>query len=167
MTPLTWYPHGRWPSPCAGCGKKIPSSSRRAHDPATNKFYHPACSPEPDPNSGATKRSGPAKRSLEVQSKAASLPGFVRGDQLPRGPPRVAIYARVSTTKQETENQVVQLREYAARMGWSRSSRRPSTGGSRSGRSSRSSSTSRGSGRSTLRWCGRWTASRDRGWRPR
>ena len=118
MTPLTWYPHGRWPSPCAGCGKKIPSSSRRAHDPATNKFYHPACSPEPDPNSGATKRSGPAKRSLEVQSKAASLPGFVRGDQLPRGPPRVAIYARVSTTKQETENQVVQLREYAARMGW-------------------------------------------------
>lgn len=31
----------------------------------------------------------------------------------------MAIYARVSTTKQETENQVVQLRDYAARMGWS------------------------------------------------
>ncbi|MDG7029111.1 MAG: recombinase family protein [Nitrososphaerota archaeon] len=53
-----------------------------------------------------------------MQSKSASLRGFVRGDQLPAGPPRVAIYARVSTTKQETENQVVQLREYAARMGW-------------------------------------------------
>lgn len=42
------------------------------------------------------------------------------GDQLAsKGPPRVAIYARVSTTKQETENQVVQLRDYATRMGWS------------------------------------------------
>jgi DNA invertase Pin-like site-specific DNA recombinase len=30
----------------------------------------------------------------------------------------VAIYARVSTTKQETENQVAQLREYASRRGW-------------------------------------------------
>jgi DNA invertase Pin-like site-specific DNA recombinase len=31
---------------------------------------------------------------------------------------RVAIYARVSTNKQDTENQLVQLREYCARMGW-------------------------------------------------
>jgi putative DNA-invertase from lambdoid prophage Rac len=31
---------------------------------------------------------------------------------------RVAIYARVSTSKQETENQVAQLREYAIRRGW-------------------------------------------------
>ena len=119
MTPLTWYPRGRWPSPCAGCGKKIPAASRRAHDPATNRFYHPACAPESDPDNGRTKspRSGP--RSLEAQSKAGDLPGFVTGDKLKPGPPRVAIYARVSTTKQETENQVVQLREYAARMGWS------------------------------------------------
>ena len=118
MTPLTWYPRGRWPSPCAGCGKKIPSSSRRAHDPATNKFYHPACAPEPDPDNGRAKppRSGP--RSLETQIKSENLPGFVTGDRLKPGPPRVAIYARVSTTKQETENQVVQLRDYAARMGW-------------------------------------------------
>ena len=43
MTPLTWYPRGRWPSPCAACRKKIPSSSHRAHDPATNKFHHPEC----------------------------------------------------------------------------------------------------------------------------
>ena len=116
--PLTWYPRGRWPSPCAGCGKKIPPASRRAHDPATNKFYHPACAPEPDPDNGRAKppRSGP--RSLEAQSKAGDLPGFVTGDKVPPGPPRVAIYARVSTTKQETENQVVQLRDYAARMGW-------------------------------------------------
>ena len=116
---LTWHPRGRWPSPCAGCGKKIPSSSRRAHDPATNKFYHPACAPEPDPDNGRARppRSGP--RSLETQIKAGDLPGFVTGDQLKPGPPRVAIYARVSTTKQETENQVAQLREYASRMGWS------------------------------------------------
>ena len=119
MTPLTWYPRGRWPSPCAGCGKKIPAASRRAHDPATNKFYHPVCAPEPDPDNGRAKppRSGP--RSLEAQnSKAGVLPGFVTGDKVPPGPPRVAIYARVSTTKQETENQVAQLRDYAARMGW-------------------------------------------------
>jgi DNA invertase Pin-like site-specific DNA recombinase len=34
--------------------------------------------------------------------------------------PRVALYARVSTTdkKQDTENQLFQLREYAARSGW-------------------------------------------------
>ena len=114
--PLTYYPRGRWPSPCAGCGKKIPSASRRAHDPATNKFYHPACAPSPDPDKGRAPRSGP--RSLEAQSKARDLPGFVTGDKVPPGPPRVAIYARVSTTKQETENQVVQLRDYAARMGW-------------------------------------------------
>jgi DNA invertase Pin-like site-specific DNA recombinase len=31
---------------------------------------------------------------------------------------RVAIYCRVSTEKQDTENQAVQLREYAARQGW-------------------------------------------------
>ena len=133
---LNWYPKGKWPSKCAACHKPIPPSSRRAHDPATNKFYHPGCAPDfgrtvparpasglpalgPDPNNGAAARSGPARRSLEVQRKAARVPGFVRGDQLPPGPPRVAIYARVSTTKQETENQVVQLREYAARMGWS------------------------------------------------
>jgi hypothetical protein len=42
---LTWFPRGRWPSPCAGCGKKIPAASRRAHDPATNQFYHPGCAP--------------------------------------------------------------------------------------------------------------------------
>ena len=23
MIPLSWYPRGRWPSPCAGCGEKI------------------------------------------------------------------------------------------------------------------------------------------------
>ena len=117
--PLTWYPRGRWPSPCAGCGKKIPAASRRAHDLTTNKFYHPACAPAPDPDNGVARppRSGP--RSLEMQSKARDLPGFVTGDKLKPGPPRVAIYARVSTTKQETENQVVQLRDYAARMGWS------------------------------------------------
>ena len=34
---LNWYPKGKWPSKCAGCAKKIPSSSRRAHDPATNQ----------------------------------------------------------------------------------------------------------------------------------
>ena len=116
---LTWYPRGRWPSPCAGCGKKIPAASRRAHNPATNKFYHPACAPSPDPDNGRPAkppRSGP--RTVEIQSKAGDLPGFVTGDKLPPGPPRVAIYARVSTTKQETENQVVQLRDYAARMGW-------------------------------------------------
>ena len=117
--PLTWFPRGRWPSPCAVCKKKIPAASRRAHDPATNKFYHPVCAPSPDPDNGRAKppRSGP--RSLEIQSKAGDLPGFVTGDKLQSGPPRVAIYARVSTTKQETENQVVQLRDYAARMGWS------------------------------------------------
>lgn len=31
---------------------------------------------------------------------------------------RAAIYARVSTTKQDTENQVRQLKEYASRMNW-------------------------------------------------
>jgi DNA invertase Pin-like site-specific DNA recombinase len=31
----------------------------------------------------------------------------------------VAIYTRVSTTRQKTENQLVQLWEYVARMGWS------------------------------------------------
>jgi putative DNA-invertase from lambdoid prophage Rac len=34
-------------------------------------------------------------------------------------PSRVAIYARVSSTKQETENQVAQLNEYSSKMGWS------------------------------------------------
>jgi hypothetical protein len=114
---LAWFPRGRWPSPCAGCGKKIPSSSRRTHDPATNKFYHPACAPEPDPDNGAAGQSGPGKSSLEAQSKAGNLPGFVSGDKLKPGPPRVAIYARVSTKKQETENQVVWLRDYTAQMG--------------------------------------------------
>lgn len=33
-------------------------------------------------------------------------------------PTRVALYARVSTDKQSTENQLQQLREVAARMGW-------------------------------------------------
>ena len=33
-------------------------------------------------------------------------------------PTRAAIYARVSTSKQETENQVRELSEYAARQGW-------------------------------------------------
>ena len=55
---LDWFPRGRWPSPCAGCGKKIPPSSRRAHDPATNQFYHPACAPEPDPEKGRAKPPG-------------------------------------------------------------------------------------------------------------
>lgn len=31
---------------------------------------------------------------------------------------RVALYLRVSTDKQETENQAIQLREFAARQGW-------------------------------------------------
>lgn len=31
---------------------------------------------------------------------------------------KVALYARVSTNRQETENQLVQLREFAARQGW-------------------------------------------------
>ena len=31
---------------------------------------------------------------------------------------RVALYSRVSTDRQETENQVVQLREFAAKQGW-------------------------------------------------
>jgi DNA invertase Pin-like site-specific DNA recombinase len=31
---------------------------------------------------------------------------------------RVAIYCRVSTEKQDTENQAVQLREFAAKQGW-------------------------------------------------
>lgn len=31
---------------------------------------------------------------------------------------RVAIYCRVSTEKQETENQAIQLREFAAKQGW-------------------------------------------------
>ena len=116
---LNWYSKGKWPSKCALCHKPIPPSSRRAHDATANKFYHPSCAPEPDPNNGRVSRSGPARRSLDVQSKPAVVPGFVRGDQLANGPPRVAIYARVSTTKQETENQVVQLRDYATRMGWS------------------------------------------------
>jgi DNA invertase Pin-like site-specific DNA recombinase len=33
-------------------------------------------------------------------------------------PKRVAIYARVSTDKQETQNQLVELREFASRQGW-------------------------------------------------
>ena len=33
-------------------------------------------------------------------------------------PPRVALYARVSTDKQSTENQLRELRDVAARMGW-------------------------------------------------
>ena len=116
---LNWYPKGYWASKCALCHRAIPAASRRAHDRATNKFYHPACAPSPDPDNGRAHppRSGP--RSLEAQSKAGEVPGFVTGDKVPPGPPRVAIYARVSTTKQETENQVVQLRDYAARMGWS------------------------------------------------
>ena len=116
---LNWYPKGKWASKCATCHKPISSSSRRAHDPATHKFYHPVCAPESDPDNGRARppRSGP--RSLETQIKSGDLPGFVPGDKLKPGPPRVAIYARVSTTKQETENQVAQLREYASRMGWS------------------------------------------------
>src|SRR5260370_6327642 len=31
---------------------------------------------------------------------------------------KVAIYSRVSTLKQDTENQLVQLREFAAKQGW-------------------------------------------------
>lgn len=31
---------------------------------------------------------------------------------------RIAIYARVSTDKQETENQLIQLREFATKQGW-------------------------------------------------
>lgn len=31
---------------------------------------------------------------------------------------RIAIYSRVSTLKQDTENQLVQLREFAAKQGW-------------------------------------------------
>ena len=31
---------------------------------------------------------------------------------------RIAIYARVSTDKQDTENQLIQLREFAAKQGW-------------------------------------------------
>ncbi len=31
----------------------------------------------------------------------------------------MAIYTRVSTTRQKTENQLVQLWKYVARMGWS------------------------------------------------
>ena len=115
---LTWYPKGKWASKCAACHKPIPPASRRAHDPATNQFYHPACAPEPDPDDGRAKPSRSGPRSLEAQSRTGDLPGFVTGDQVKPGPPRVAIYARVSTTKQETENQVAQLREYAARMGW-------------------------------------------------
>jgi DNA invertase Pin-like site-specific DNA recombinase len=33
---------------------------------------------------------------------------------------KVAIYARVSTTKQDNENQLAQLREFAAKQGWER-----------------------------------------------
>jgi len=32
---------------------------------------------------------------------------------------KIAIYARVSTDKQDTENQLLQLREFAAKQGWS------------------------------------------------
>ena len=42
---LHWYPKGKWASKCAACRKTIPSSSRRAHDPAANQFYHPGCAP--------------------------------------------------------------------------------------------------------------------------
>jgi DNA invertase Pin-like site-specific DNA recombinase len=42
----------------------------------------------------------------------------MRPTQIEGAPPRAAIYARVSTTEQETENQVAQLKEYVARMGW-------------------------------------------------
>jgi predicted site-specific integrase-resolvase len=31
---------------------------------------------------------------------------------------KIAIYSRVSTLKQDTENQLVQLREFAAKQGW-------------------------------------------------
>ena len=31
---------------------------------------------------------------------------------------KIAIYARVSTEKQDNENQLVQLREFAAKQGW-------------------------------------------------
>lgn len=31
---------------------------------------------------------------------------------------RVALYLRVSTDKQETENQAIQLREFCAKQGW-------------------------------------------------
>ncbi len=33
-------------------------------------------------------------------------------------PPSVAVYARVSTDKQETMNQLLQLREFASKRGW-------------------------------------------------
>ena len=81
---LTWYPRGRWPSPCAGCGKNIPAASRRAHDPATNQFYHPACAPSPDPDNGRAKppRSGP--RTVEIQSKAGDFPCGRRSGTDPR-----------------------------------------------------------------------------------
>ena len=36
----------------------------------------------------------------------------------PTQPPRVALYARVSTDKQSTENQLRELREVAVRLGW-------------------------------------------------
>ena len=41
---IRWYPKGKWASKCAACRKSIPSS-RRAHDPAANQFYHPGCAP--------------------------------------------------------------------------------------------------------------------------
>jgi DNA invertase Pin-like site-specific DNA recombinase len=38
--------------------------------------------------------------------------------RVPAAAMRVAIYARVSTTKQDNENQLLQLREFARRQGW-------------------------------------------------
>jgi DNA invertase Pin-like site-specific DNA recombinase len=37
---------------------------------------------------------------------------------------KIAIYARVSTEKQETENQLLQLREFASKQDWERGSMR-------------------------------------------
>ena len=31
---------------------------------------------------------------------------------------RIAIYARVSTDKQDTDNQLIQLRQFSAKQGW-------------------------------------------------
>ena len=42
---IRWYPKGKWASKCTACHKSISAASRRAHDPATNQFYHPGCAP--------------------------------------------------------------------------------------------------------------------------